>query len=272
MTFAHSIHAHLKHTVRLAAAGMAMAACVAAQGAGTPSPKAKRAAPARYVAACSWDHPGLRPFMGDVVAAVDRYRDIPQAVRTRLKERMAVRQYDEFVDIERDAIVGQRRYEPGIRDMHFGDGRVCGVITRTKWTDAMRERGMVYCEGEHCILVPTVCRNVSRIRRKVFAEAPPPRTPAEPLPAVPEGGGYALYGWLTVQARQAELPGWVGGPGPGVAPGTPFLPPYTGGPGWPESALPVPEAPTWMMIGVGALLVAAYGRRRARRLHAPLQA
>jgi hypothetical protein len=261
---AHSASVHHKRAARLAAAGVALAVCMTAQGADAHKAKAKRAPAARYVAECSWDHPGLRPFMGDVVGAVDRYRDIPELVRTRLKERMAVRQYDEFVDIERDAIVGQRRYEPGIREMHFGDGRVCGVITRTKWTGAMRERGMVYCEGEHCILVPTVCRNVSRIRRKVFAEAPAPHRPDEPLPNVPEGGGYALYGWLTVQARKAEEPGWVGGPGPGVPPATPFLPPYSGGPGLPESALPVPEAPTWMMIGIGALLVVGVGRRKAK--------
>jgi hypothetical protein len=32
---------------------------------------------------CSWDRPGVNPFMGDVVAAVDRYQDIPAAPRER---------------------------------------------------------------------------------------------------------------------------------------------------------------------------------------------
>lgn len=123
------------------------------------------AAPAPVVQACSWDKPGRDPFVGDVVAAVDRYKDIPADVRAKLKQRMAERSYDEFVAIERDAIVGKQGYGAAIRDMHFGEGRVCKTVTRAKWTASMRERGMVYCEGEHCILVPTVCRNVSRITR-----------------------------------------------------------------------------------------------------------
>ena len=36
------------------------------------------------VAACSWDSPGHNPFMGDVVAAIDRYSDIPTLVRIKL--------------------------------------------------------------------------------------------------------------------------------------------------------------------------------------------
>lgn len=252
----------------------AVSAAMLALAAGAPSDvQAKAIAHAkspvtRTVATCSWDHPGLRPFMGDVVAAVDRYQDIPLTVRTRLKARMAERQYDEFVDIERDAIVGQTRYEPGIRDMHFGDGRVCGTVTRAKWTSNMLERGLVYCEGEHCILVPTVCRNVSRIRRAAVAAAPAPNRPEEPAAAVPEGGGYAMYGWLVAQARALDEPGWVKtGPEPSV-PVTPFLPPASGGPSWPirpDAASPVPEAPTWMMMGLGAMLMIGVGRLRSKR-------
>ena len=118
------------------------------------------------VAACSWDRPGHNPFMGDVVTAVDRYSDIPTAVRVRLKQRMQARQYDDFVDIRRDSISGRAAYEPTIRDMHFGLDRVCGQVTRERWRAQMHERGVVYCEQEHCILVPTVCRNVSRINRR----------------------------------------------------------------------------------------------------------
>lgn len=259
----------LRPSARMLAFSLAIAACLSVQAVSAAAPtakgKSKRPQAARYIATCSWDNPGLRPFMGDVVAAVDRYRDIPLAVRTRLKERMAVRQYDDFVDIERNAIVGQRQYEPGIREMHFGDNRVCGTITRTKWTPAMRERGLVYCEGDHCILVPTVCRNVSRIARRPLAETPGGGVPAG---AVPEGGGHALYGWLTVQARGLDEPGWVGRSGPGVGPYTPFLPPYSGGPSWPigpESASPVPEAPTWLMLAVGAAVVTGVARTRRRR-------
>jgi hypothetical protein len=134
---------------------------------------------------CSWNQPGHNPFVGDVVAAVDRYQDIPAPVRARLKARMASRSYDEIVDIRRDAIVGKARYRPEIRDMHFGSGQVCGTVNRVQWHNDAQERGLVYCEAGHCILVPTVCRNVSRITR----ESPAVASAGAGGGAVPAGGG-----------------------------------------------------------------------------------
>ena len=115
-------------------------------------------------AACDWNAPGHNPFMGDVVAAVDAYRDIPAATRARLRQRMAERAYDEVVRIRRDSIEGRRTYRSDIRDMHFGSGQRCATVDRSRWTAQAEERGLVYCEDGHCVLVPTVCRNVSRIR------------------------------------------------------------------------------------------------------------
>ncbi len=137
------------------------------------------------LAQCSWDRPGRNAFTGDVVAAVDRYSDIPTPVRARLKARMQAREYDDMVDIRRDSIKGKFEYASAIRDMHFGNGRVCRTVTRSKWTAQTHERGLVYCEGEHCLLVPTVCRNVSRIDRKPDLVAsdvlkPPPGVPPAP--------------------------------------------------------------------------------------------
>ena len=127
------------------------------------------AAPARD--ACNWNRPGVNPFTGDVVAAVDRYTDIPTEVRERLKARMAKREYDDIVSIRRDSITGGKGYEYGnaIRDMHFGPGKLCKTVTRSKWSSKMHERGLVYCDSGQCILVPTVCRNVSRIARRGVA-------------------------------------------------------------------------------------------------------
>ncbi|MDZ7589399.1 MAG: MHFG family PEP-CTERM protein [Rubrivivax sp.] len=123
--------------------------------------------------ACSWDRPGADPYMGNVVTAVDRYSDIPESVRAALKKRMAARQYDDIAVIRRDTVVGQHLYSPELRDMHFGQGRVCRTVTRAQWTPTTEERGLVYCESGHCIIVPTVCRNVSRVTR-----LPPARTAA----------------------------------------------------------------------------------------------
>jgi hypothetical protein len=126
----------------------------------TPAPRLSALTPQT---ACDWNAPGHNPFMGDVVAAIDAYQDIPAAVRARLQQRMARRAYDEVVRIRRDSIDGRRSYRSEIRDMHFGNGQRCATVDRSAWTAQAVERGLVYCEAGHCILVPTVCRNVSRI-------------------------------------------------------------------------------------------------------------
>jgi hypothetical protein len=139
------------------------------------------------LARCSWDRPGRNPYSGDVVAAIDRYRDIPTPVRMKLKQRMAARDYDDLVDIRRDRVEGKFQYAAAIRDMHFGGGKVCREVSRARWTDKTHERGLVYCESEHCILVPTVCRNVSRVDRALplvagdRLMAPPGGVPTEAM-------------------------------------------------------------------------------------------
>ncbi|MDT7834013.1 MHFG family PEP-CTERM protein [Aquabacterium sp. OR-4] len=169
------------------------------------------AAPAT-LPACSWDRPGHRPFTGDLVAAVDRYADIPAPVRARLKARMAQRQYDEIVEIRRDRIDGRRgSYQAEIRDMHFGSGQVCGTVTRAGWPAQALERGLVYCEDGHCLLVPTVCRNLSRIQRNGPAVA------AASGEAAP-GGGAGAPAAAPALARAApatDVAGAAGGPGAG---------------------------------------------------------
>ena len=141
--------------------------------------------------ACSWDRPGVDPYIGNVVTAVDRYSDIPEPARAALKKRMAARQYDDIAVIRRDTVVGQHLYSPEIRDMHFGQGQICRTVTRTQWTPTTEERGLVYCESGHCIIVPTVCRNVSRVTRlpparSAAAAAGDPATVGGALPAAVE--------------------------------------------------------------------------------------
>lgn len=114
---------------------------------------------------CSWDRPGQNPYTGSPAAAIDRYTDIPAAVRSTLKRRIEERQADDSVTITRDAIAGKSDYDPAIHDMHFGAASVCASVTRSKWAASRAEPAAVYCVGEHCILVPRICGNVSRISK-----------------------------------------------------------------------------------------------------------
>jgi hypothetical protein len=115
--------------------------------------------------ACSWDNPGHNPYTGSTAAAIDRYTDIPEAVRRALKRRIEEGKPDDKVSITRDGIAGAQQYDPIIRGMHFGSASMCGEVTRRKWSEARVEPGVVYCAEQHCILVPKICGNVSRISR-----------------------------------------------------------------------------------------------------------
>ena len=165
------------------------------------------------LAACSWNDPGHNPYMGTIAAAVDNYRDIPQPVRDKLKQRMARHQYDEMVAIRRGSVTGRRHYAPELRDMHFGEGTVCRTVDRSKWRDDHVERGLVYCEGSHCIVVPTVCRNVSRITRlrpdQVAAGATPEadEDPAAASAAANGSGGAAAPSGSWSAPAAASVPG-----------------------------------------------------------------
>ncbi|MBE3023416.1 hypothetical protein GQ37_011735 [Janthinobacterium sp. BJB1] len=189
----------MKHGPSIAGACMLGAAVLFGMLSLTPLPaSAKGMARADVLDNCSWNRPGVDPFMGDVVAAVDRYTDIAPQVREQLKERMRARQYDEIVVISRDAIRGKGNYNARISEMHFGPGRVCRNVTRAGWSEQMQERGLVYCVQGQCILVPTICRNVSRITQAP-ASAPPAAgaapgaaAPVAAAPAAAETAGVPL--------------------------------------------------------------------------------
>jgi hypothetical protein len=178
---------HLLLTLTLAAA---LAPLHGARAAAPESAATARAPRSERIEQCSWNRPGHNPFMGEVVPAIDRYIDIPTPVRQRLKERMQARRYDDIVEIRRDTIRGKADYRPEIRDMHFGWDRVCREVTRSAWNESMRERGLVYCDSGHCILVPTVCRNVSRIERQPSRVAAAPQAlSSEAIESDPAAGG-----------------------------------------------------------------------------------
>lgn len=232
---------------------------------------------------CSWDHPGRNPYTGSAAAAVDRYTDIPAAVRSTLKRRIEEHLPDDNVSITRDGISGNSQYDPAIRDMHFGAASMCATVTRNHWAASRNEPGAVYCVGEHCILVPRICGNVSRISKQApaLAAAPEVATASQTGDEKPtEFADYTLYDpdphfldLLPDEAapRMLRAPRWfafdnaepltserrddtIGLPRPVVL--TPAETP-------PPSAVPEPES--WAMLLSGAALVGWLARRRGRQ-------
>lgn len=208
---------------------------------------------------CSWDRPGANPYVGEVPAAVDRYRELPAEVRGRLKERMQRLDYDEIVEIRRDTISGKDRNYGNLRGMHFGNGGFCENVSRARWKDEHTERGLVYCEKGHCILVPTVCRNVSLV------DVLPEGTPAAPTEeTVYEEPQQPRMPWVLPGEPQTPQT-FDGRPGPYTQIPPPVWP-YPPGPGfWYPPTPPVqnvPEPGTLSLFAVGALFVAGLCRRR----------
>ena len=155
---------------------------------------------------CSWDKPGVNPYQGNVVAALENYRDMTNDTRAALKAKMVHQKYDDVVIIRRDTIKGKDEYYPDITDMHFGKNKVCKTVTRAKWTTTAEQRALVYCAKDECIIVPLICRNVSRVRLKnppviippvvviepQISQGPPIYLPPGPAYTPPGGGGFYI--------------------------------------------------------------------------------
>jgi hypothetical protein len=241
----------------------------------------------RIAPECSWDHPGVNPFQGNVAEAVDHYKEIPAAIRAALKRRIANGQADEVVDIGRDRIIAKADYAPDIHDMHFGASSLCRNITRRQWRSDHVEPATVYCEQDQCVIIPRICNNLSRITRRAPARRPqaaPVAVVAAPAatfsavdesgPAVPEivvpawlsdggGDGDGLAGLDGDGDGMGAIPPWLR-----VVKGTededwnPHFPVCT--PDSPQVFAPVPEPDAWAMLLSGAALIAWLARRRQR--------
>jgi hypothetical protein len=218
---------------------------------------------------CSWDAPGTDPFRGDVPAAVARYSEIPAPTRLVLRQKMQRHEFDDVAEIRRDTIAGKHQYAD-LRRMHFGN-KLCGKVSRAKWTDSSVERGLVYCAGEHCVIVPTVCNNVSLITRLPPKDVPraappqapvlPPETsllepPAEP-PVIPIMPAEPPASPPTFEERSAPPPPWV--PPTYVFVPTPVPVPFV-----PPPVHAIPEPATWasLLAGLACFVAIAFARRR----------
>jgi hypothetical protein len=211
--------------------------------------------------ACSWDTPGANPYRGEIPAAIEHYTEIPAPVRAKLRERMERHQYDDVVEIRRDSIAGSQPYQD-LRSMHFGN-KLCRSVSRAKWSASALERGLVYCEGEHCIIVPTVCSNVSLVTRVpvVIQPAPPDSFSTMPELEPPEVDVPSVLALLDPPAPIDDEPGntpswstW-----PPIIYGPPLY--FTSPPGSPHTPA-IPEPGTWATLLAGVAILAAHRCRR----------
>ena len=237
---------------------------------------------------CSWAHPGANPYRGDPVHALADF-SLPDATRTRLRALMIAHRYTDVATISRDDIVGAQGYTD-LREMHSGGGQLCkGRVDRSAWAADRRERGLVYCVDDACVIVPTICNNVALVSRKPAqaAQAPPDEAPIDIAPAAgpPPPQEVAVAPAPESGLSQFLAPGDGGGTGgsgaPGLAgggtgsPGSPLgggdIPCCSGpvGPAGPPPVTPtspVPELPASMawLAGLAALWRATTARASAR--------
>lgn len=212
---------------------------------------------------CNWDQPGTNRFTGDVSSAVHNYRDIPENIRVKLEKKLASKKYDDIVEITKDSIIGNHEYTD-LRDMHFGKNHICQRVIRDKWTHPAKERGLVYCEEAHCIIVPTVCGNISRVTRiKNTGSISSSGGPVEGItvvniliPIISPTGPPPVD---TFQSKSAPIIVETRYSGSIYFPPLYFPPFYTDNPGWcccePVDIPAVPEPDSLLLIAIGLLAI-----------------
>ncbi len=245
---------------------------------------------------CSWAHPGANPYRGDPVDALADF-DLPESTREKLRAMMRAHATSDVATITRDDMVGDAGGYTDLREMHSGHGQVChGNVDRSAWSATRRERGLVYCVDGACVIVPTICNNVSLVSRKpdreaVLDESPidiepaagpkpaPQDTPATapptdaPLDFFPMPGG----GDGTLVAPPGEGGGAPGGGGGSPGGGVPIgggnppccdtVPIGPTGPVGPPVAPPpaIPEVPTALLLLAGLAALWPLSRSSRRR-------
>jgi hypothetical protein len=238
---------------------------------------------------CSWNQPGRNPYKGTTAEAVARYTDIPAEARRELAARIDSRSADDQVTITRDAVFGKYQYSPQITAMHFGQRTMCDRVDRSGWKSDAREPAAVYCVGDHCLIVPEVCGNISRIRRGAGGAtsgtsgtageggAGGPAAHAAPLPmALQPLAAPASPDVVAVADAMAQLPELGGPVGGALADPDAYLMAFpvvstgmrsAGRLGRGDDALtqpvPVPEPATFGMLVAGLALLFGLAKRRA---------
>lgn len=224
---------------------------------------------------CVWNDRGVHRVTVPVSPLVDHYVDIPAETRARLKRRIDRFQYDEMAVISKDGIKSDLFTYSDMRYMHFGNGqKVCGEVRTDHWAPGDIERAMIFCDGDVCLAVPTVCSNLSRVARR----DPVNRAPVVLIPPIDVPGGLVTEIesprlTLTFVDPEPVLPMLTTIPDLTIAPEPEDPWPFSRSIEWrplfgpvgfagvpnvpsvPGAVAPVPELGTWalMVLGLGML-------------------
>ncbi len=152
-------------------------------------------------APCDWSAPGAARYTGTTAQAVENYLDMPPKARAEIRAKLDARprRFDAVATITRDAITSGPDSYTGLRDMHWRGGLCRGPVSRAGWAPKASESGLVYCSGDHCIIVPAVCGNVARVDRVQRAA---------------DSGGVGRVGLIAAPGAVTALPGAAPAPGP----------------------------------------------------------
>jgi hypothetical protein len=129
---------------------------------------------------CDWTNPGVDSFrdggrdLGDAISRLP----IDYIDKIQLKKLVANQNYTEIATITQEGIEGFLASYTNLRYMAFGKNKVCKNVTM-KWEPSRVERGLIYCTPNACIIIPTVCNNISLVDRhlkKAFELPEKPRT------------------------------------------------------------------------------------------------
>lgn len=150
------------------------------------------------ISLCSWNFPGSNKYQGDPIEAVSHY-NIPVEEKEEIQEKMRSYKYDDVALITRNSIESEVGEYSNLRYMHFNKKGVCSTVDRKGWLFDRQERGLVYCSSNNtCVIVPTICNNVSLVDRRLTESKREERlysVPQEvPVNTVPEPSTLTLIG------------------------------------------------------------------------------
>lgn len=136
--------------------------------------------------ACNWDNPGHDPYTNTVSAALSQF-SIPAAHKNVIEAQIKAGANTGMVFITKDGLVSPDRNLSTFMMMTFGKNKMCYGVERTRWADSHYEPAKLYCSGDYCVMIPTVCGNITQVfPRQTIGE------PADERHPVPAPGAFWL--------------------------------------------------------------------------------